>query len=65
MEESGNSSSLSVPKTSSAASKGVEESYTTDEFDDVSISGSGQLSAQKKSSDSKPKVKTIEDSLKS
>ena len=39
LEESGNSSSLSVPK--AAESKAVEESYTTDDFDDVSVSGSG------------------------
>ena len=42
MEDSAGSSSLSLHKPiSSAAKSGVEESYTTDEFDDVSISGSG------------------------
>ena len=39
MEESANSSSLSTHKP--VEKSGVAESYTTDEFDDVSISGSG------------------------
>lgn len=39
LEDSGASSSLSVPKT--AAAKAPEDSYTTDEFEDVSMSGSG------------------------
>ena len=42
IEESGNSSSLSAPKASQLKGGNVEESYTTDEFEEsVSVSGSG------------------------
>mmetsp|Transcript_24792 Transcript_24792/g.30994 ORF Transcript_24792/g.30994 Transcript_24792/m.30994 type:complete len:141 (-) Transcript_24792:11-433(-) len=40
-EDSADSSSLSVPTKGASGSKPVEESYTTDEFEDVSMSGSG------------------------
>lgn len=42
IDESGNSSSLSAPKTAQQKSGNVDESYTTDEFEEsVSASGSG------------------------
>ena len=42
VDESGNSSSLSAPKTSQMKFGNAEESYTTDEFEEsVSVSGSG------------------------
>ena len=42
IEESGNSSSLSAQKASQLKGGNVEESYTTDEFEEsVSVSGSG------------------------
>ena len=42
VDESGNSSSLSAQKTSQQKGANVEESYTTDEFEEsVSVSGSG------------------------
>ena len=67
IEDSGNSSSLSVPKTFSK-DKPVEESYTTDDWEEVSMSGSGSKkieswSGKTKTSGSKPT--RIDDSLKS
>ena len=45
--------------------KGIEESYTTDDFDDVSISNSGSKKFEFASGKMKPSAKRIEDSLKS
>ena len=48
IEESGNSSSLSAPKASQLKGGNVEESYTTDEFEEsVSVSGSGSKKFEK------------------
>ena len=61
MEESANSSSLSV---SNPGVKGVEESYASDSFEDVSVSGSAKKIDVWSSGKTKAKPK-IEDSLKS
>ena len=68
LEESGNSSSLSVPK--AAEAKAVEDSYTTDEFEDMSMSGSHSKkndvwSGRMKADESKSKPTKVDDSLKS
>ena len=71
LEESGNSSSLSAPK--AAGSKpGVEESYTSDDFEEsVSLSQSGSKKFDLLSGKTKPTTATttskpkVEDSLKS
>lgn len=68
LEESGNSSSLSVPK-AIGAKTGVEESYTSDDFEEsVSLSQSGSKKFDKLSGITKPTTqasKKVEDSLKS
>ena len=69
IEESGNSSSLSVPK-ATAEAKTVEDSYTTDEFEDMSMSGSHSKkndvwSGKMKADEIKSKPTKVDDSLKS
>ncbi len=63
LEDSGASSSLSVPKT--AATKAPEESYTSDDFEDVSMSGSGAKKfdfASGKKNDSKKATPKMDES---
>ena len=65
MEESGASSSLSVPKATEL--KAIEESYASDSFEDVSMSNSGSKKLDflsGKSKMSKPSTR-VEDSFKS
>ena len=68
LEESGNSSSLSAPK-AAGAKTGVEESYTSDDFEEsVSLSQSGSKKFDMLSGKTKPSTAArprVEDSLKS
>jgi len=64
LDESANSSSLSAPKAFLSKEKPPEESYTSDDFEDVSISGSGSKNLTSMSGKGMSKAK-IDDSLKS
>ena len=61
MEESANSSSLSQQREALAKEKPIEESYSSDAFEDVSMSGSGSKKLDVWSG--KMKKERVEDSM--